>query len=222
MLAVRHERDEITCFRERRDVVASTPAVFHEASVCRRPSARLSLVHDCDADLVTRLVKRARRIFVPAGEPVTIGNVDILDVELDSPVVVRFAQRDHRFDRAASCSSISKKLSQPRLLKPFIRKERHDLHIVLPRKVVHSLVERTPHDAKTIDDKYLWPEHGDLIDVLDERVVTVFAIDIVEQSLRSGLRSYFCRDCNKCEADQYDPANHVILSARGDPSFVHP
>ena len=222
MLAVCHERDEIACFRERRDVVASTPAVFHEAPVCRRPSAGLSLVHDCDAYLVTRLVKRARRVFVPAGEPVTIGNVDILDVELDSPVIVRLAQRDHRLDRAASCSSIRKKFSQPGLLKPFIRKERHDLHTMLPRKVVHALVERAPHDAKTVDDIYLWPEHGDLIDVLDERVVTVFAIDIIEQSLRGSLRLSFCRDCNTCEADQYDPANHVILSARGDPSFVHP
>lgn len=98
MLAVGHERNEVTRFRERSDIVASTPAVFHKAPVCRRPRARLSLVHDSDADLVTRLVKSARRIFIPAREPVSIGNIDILDVELDSPVIVRLAQRDHRFD----------------------------------------------------------------------------------------------------------------------------
>ena len=91
VLAVCHERDEVTRFRQRRDIVTAPPAVLHESSVCCRSGARFSLVHDGDADLVTRLVKRARRIFIPVSEPVSIGDVDVLDVELDSPVIVRLA-----------------------------------------------------------------------------------------------------------------------------------
>ena len=65
---------------------------------------------------------------------------------------------------------------------------------MLPRKAVYPLVERAPHDPETVDNIYLRAKHADLIDVLDERVVTVFAIDVIEQSLRSSLRFAFCRD----------------------------
>ena len=48
-------------------------------------------MHYRDTDLVTRFVQCARGIFVPRSEPVTIGDIDVLDVELDSPVIVRLA-----------------------------------------------------------------------------------------------------------------------------------
>ena len=65
---------------------------------------------------------------------------------------------------------------------------------MLPRKILNALVQRTPHDAEAVHHINLRSEHGDLVDVLDEGVIAVFAVDVIEQRLRCNLRLCFCRN----------------------------
>lgn len=145
------------------------------------------------ADLVAGLVQCFRCIGIPLREPITIGNVDVLDVELNSPVIVRLAESDHRCNRSVSSDGVSEKLSETWLLESFVRKKGHDLHAMLSRQRVDSLIERSPHYSETVDYVDLWAEHRDLVYMLDQTVVAVFSVDVVEKTLAAVLSARSCR-----------------------------
>ena len=50
-------------------------------------------------------------------------------------------------------------------------------------KLEHAPVELAVHEAQAVDRVHLRAEHGDLVNVSDERPVAVLAIDVVEQPL---------------------------------------
>ena len=121
MLAVGHQRDEIAGFGQSGNVVAAAPAVFHEAAICGWTCAVLGFVNDGHTDLVSGFVQCLCRVGVPGRKPVAVGDVDVFDIELDSPVSVGFAERDHRFYGAIPRGRVSEELSQPGLLESFVR-----------------------------------------------------------------------------------------------------
>lgn len=102
---------------------------------------------------------------------------------------MRFAERDHRCNRSVSSDSVGQKLSKTGLLKSFIGEERHHLHAVLARQCVHSLIEGAPHYSEAVDYVDLRTEYSDLIDMLDQAVITVFSIDVIEKALAGVLRT---------------------------------
>ena len=210
MLAVSHQRDKIAGFGESGNVVAAAPAVFHEATVCGWTCAVLGFVNDSHADLVPGFVQCLRRIGVPRRKPVAVGDVDVFDVELDSPVAVGFAERDHRFYGSIPRGAVSKELSQPGLLESFVREQRHDFHAVLLCQIRNSPVESAPHDSETVHHVDLRSENGNLVDVLDQAVVAVLAVHVVKEPLAGALAARLAgksRDESKREEDTTDHEN---------------
>ena len=187
MLAISHERDEVSGLCECGDVIAAAPAVLHEPAVGCWPRAILCPVNDRDADLVAGFVKCLRGISVPLRETVSIADVDVLDIELNAPVVMRLAERDHRLDRSILRDRIGQESAKPRLLEPFVREKRHDLYAVFSCQVGDPLVERAPHYSKAVDDIHLRCHNRDLIDMLHEAVVAVFPVHVIEEALSNTL-----------------------------------
>ena len=212
MLAVRHQRNEITGASECGDVITAAPAVLHEASICSWSSAIFGLVHYGDADLVASLVERLGCVRIPLSESIAIGDVDVLDVELNPPVVVRFAESHHRLDRPLLRDRIAEESTQAGLLKSFVREEWHQLDVVLFRETRDAAVERAPHDAEAVDYVDLGRKHRDLVDVIHQAGVAVFAIHIVEEALACSLRSSVSREDYRCEQGQRTAANHSDLT----------
>jgi hypothetical protein len=155
VLAVGHDRDEIADFRHCSEVVSSPPAVLEEPVIGGRAGFVAGSMHDCRADREAGGVKRICRVRIPLSKSLAIRDVQILDVELNSPVSVCLAEIDHRLDGARARKGIREQPPQSGPVESFVREKRHHLHIVPFREVEYALVD-APHMMPRLSTTYDW------------------------------------------------------------------
>src|ERR1700741_5414835 len=64
----------------------------------------------------------------------------------------------------------------------------------------HTRVELSEHDPQTIDRIDLWGEDGDLIDVPEETLIGILAIDVVEETFdRLAVKREWPAECHDNE-----------------------
>ena len=87
----------------------------------RRGSRRfVGAMDNGDRDRESRGVQSSRGLRVPLCETIAIELVEILDVELHSPIAVATAGRDHRVDAAPLRRVVAQQSAQRRLIEAFV------------------------------------------------------------------------------------------------------
>src|SRR5947207_1158001 len=171
--------------------------------ICRRPGRFVGAMDDGNRDRESRRVQRRGRVRVPLCETIAIELVEILDVELNSPVAVTPAGSDHRVDTAALRHLIAEQSSQRGLIESFVHEQGHHLYMMLLCKLQDARVDAAEESAERVDGVALWAEDADLIDVRDQAAIGIFAVGVIEEAL--ALRAQ-CRgaqderECNQFEA----------------------
>ena len=128
-------------------------------------------MHDGNAQGETAAMQRTRGLAVPRREKIAIGNVDVLDVELDSPVSILLTELQQAAGGGTPGRCVGQQFSQRRLIESFVDDQWHDFHAVGFGEREHSRVELPENHAETVDSVDLRAEDGDLVDVLHQTLV---------------------------------------------------
>ena len=210
VLAVGHERDEVSGLGQRGEIIACAPAVLQEAMISGGTGSVFSAMDDCNAERESAAMQRRCRLTVPGSKEIAILDVDVLDVELDSPEPAVPAELDERTHRPSPSRGVGEQSPQRRLVEALVDDQGHHLHSVPTSQGQHSTVEASPYDAEAVHGVDLGAQHGDLIDVLGEAGIAVLGVDVVEQSLERLLRPGGGRRERQATQANPDVAEHTV------------
>src|SRR4051812_43494637 len=128
-------------------------------------------------------MQRARSLAIPRAQQIAILNVDVLDVELNSPVRIGPTELDQSLSRAGARRRVGEESPKSRLIEALIDDERHHFHVVRLCQGENARIELTEHDSKAVDRVHLGAEDRDLVDVLEEALVGILFVDVVKEAL---------------------------------------
>src|SRR3954469_15203902 len=181
-------------------------------------------VHYGDTESKSAAVERARSLAIPGAQQVAILNVDVLNVELNSPVRIGATELDQSFRRAGASSGVGEEFPEGRLIEALVDHERHHFHMVCLCQGENAGIELTEYDSKTVHRVDLGAEDRDLIDVPEEALIGVFFVDVVKEPLECLCVRPFDWECDgehcDCTRPSVEPAKQHSSSAIACESHV--